>query len=216
MAFERKTEKMNSADAYIYTADLVIVAAVILVDTRTLACTRSCSVDRLINFPSTVSSSWKSTSREIGRARILRVGTEKEAVPGRRSCLGESLLGLESRWKIATKQRREETAQARRVQILREGDEVSGVAWASRGSRLSGGIIGEAKLREEEAKEELHFGAHGALGLGTFSEDEAEEYVDIEDSEEEGGSIEGEVIDVQRAQQARDGYTWANAQLSAK
>ncbi|KAJ7259773.1 hypothetical protein C8J57DRAFT_1233440 [Mycena rebaudengoi] len=34
---------------------------------------------------------------------------------------------------------------------LWEGDEVSGVAWASRGSRLSGGIIGEAKLQEEEA-----------------------------------------------------------------
>ncbi|KAJ7255207.1 hypothetical protein C8J57DRAFT_1236264 [Mycena rebaudengoi] len=88
---------------------------------------------------------------------------------------------------------------------LWEGDEVSGVAWASRGSRLSGGIIGEAKLREEEAKEELRvkFGAHGALGLGTFSEDEAEEYVDIEDSEEEGGSIEGEVVDVQRKARAR-------------
>jgi hypothetical protein len=47
------------------------------------------------------------------------------------------------------------------------------------------------------------FGAHGALGLGTFSEDEAEEYVDIEDSEEEGGSIEGEVVDVQRKARAR-------------
>ncbi|KAJ7239128.1 hypothetical protein C8J57DRAFT_1246164 [Mycena rebaudengoi] len=104
---------------------------------------------------------------------------------------------------------------------LWEGDEVSGVAWASRGSRLSGGIIGEAKLQEEEAAggaacegvgdsetcindETMSlFGAHGALGLGTFSEDEAEEYVDIEDSEEEGGSIEGEVVDVQRKARAR-------------
>ncbi|KAJ7279788.1 hypothetical protein C8J57DRAFT_1221428 [Mycena rebaudengoi] len=101
--------------------------------------------------------------------------------------------------------RRYEQRRARRVQIL-EGDEALGADWARGGEAARGGLKGGV-AREDVGDSEACMVwampplpaaclAHiGALGLGAFAEDKAEEYVD---TEEEEGSNEGEVDKKQR------------------
>ncbi|KAJ7291806.1 hypothetical protein C8J57DRAFT_1458509 [Mycena rebaudengoi] len=142
--------------------------------TRALASPRTCSicVDHLHPTscwnPSTVSLNWKRTSREI--------------------------VADWSRWNTGG------------PRVLKEGDKASGADWARGGEAARGGLKGGV-AREDVGDSEACMVwampplpaaclAHiGALGLGTFAEDKAEEYVD---TEEEEGSNEGEVDKKQR------------------